>query len=343
VARARSPDLSRALQACDFALAVWDPENATVRLVNDAVAQLVGVPMNRLIGHRVDELFLPRTAVDSARAALLSGAVDEAKSRRQLLRPDGPAVDVTLWTRTVDVDGHRAGITLVVPDTDIPRLGRDPAQPWRDLTPIAIGTMVPDWRISCVSTEMAEILGPAPGGWRGESLLGLVHTADQGLVPQYQRAEAAPSATCALRFRRRDGAWVDLCLLTAPTAEDKYPGTVAFALVGPPRASLSDRVEELELRLRRIGSEVRAAGVLDTVQGLPAPSEFPQLAELTTRQWEILSRLLRGERVPGIARALYVSPSTVRNHLSSIFAKFGVHSQAELIELLRTETSGKPE
>ena len=55
------------------------------------------------------------------------------------------------------------------------------------------------------------------------------------------------------------------------------------------------------LRLRRIGAEVRAAGLIDTA----ASSTFqdhPEIGDLSSRQWEILSRLLDGERVPTIAR-----------------------------------------
>jgi DNA-binding NarL/FixJ family response regulator len=58
---------------------------------------------------------------------------------------------------------------------------------------------------------------------------------------------------------------------------------------------------------------------------------------LSPRQADILTRLLRGERVATIAAELYVSPTTVRNHLTAIFRKFGVHSQTELIELLRPQ------
>lgn len=52
------------------------------------------------------------------------------------------------------------------------------------------------------------------------------------------------------------------------------------------------------------------------------------------RQLEIVDRLLRGERVPTIARKLFLSQSTVRNHLSAIFRTLGVHSQEELLTAL---------
>ena len=63
-----------------------------------------------------------------------------------------------------------------------------------------------------------------------------------------------------------------------------------------------------------------------------APKTMP---ELSSRQWEIVTRLQRGERVPGIAKAMYLSQSTVRNHLTVVFRKFGVHSQEQLLARLR--------
>ncbi|HXW38724.1 MAG TPA: LuxR C-terminal-related transcriptional regulator, partial [Acidimicrobiales bacterium] len=138
-----------------------------------------------------------------------------------------------------------------------------------------------------------------------------------------------------IRLRDRDGHWAEVCALVAPLPDNR-PG-MSFALLGllEPDAATAGRVAELERRLRRIAAEVHAAGVLDVVERMPSPTDFPQLAELTTRQWEILERLLRGERVPSIADALYVSQSTVRNHLAAIFRKFGVHTQDALIRLLR--------
>ena len=74
---------------------------------------------------------------------------------------------------------------------------------------------------------------------------------------------------------------------------------------------------------------MQAAGV-----GLPGTDHVyrdPALRGLSTRQGEVLRRLLRGERVPNIARELFVSQSTVRNHLSAIYRRLGVHSQTELL------------
>jgi DNA-binding NarL/FixJ family response regulator len=97
----------------------------------------------------------------------------------------------------------------------------------------------------------------------------------------------------------------------------------------------ADRVAQLEQHLWRIAHEIEAAGVISTIARAPAPSSVPGLADLSTRQWEVATRLLRGERVSTIAREMYLSPSTVRNHLAAIYRKVGVGSQAELLELLR--------
>ena len=72
---------------------------------------------------------------------------------------------------------------------------------------------------------------------------------------------------------------------------------------------------------------------------MPNTSRVRRLAGLTDRQLEVLSRLMRGERVPTIAKSLYVSQSTVRNHLVGIFKHFDVHSQAELLSKLASNAA----
>lgn len=100
-----------------------------------------------------------------------------------------------------------------------------------------------------------------------------------------------------------------------------------------------ERVASLERRLWRIAREFEGAGVLSNVTSEfngSDPYLLPGVAELSPRQWEVLTRLLRGERVPRIAEELFLSQSTVRNHLADMFKKMGVHSQEELLDLFRT-------
>lgn len=63
--------------------------------------------------------------------------------------------------------------------------------------------------------------------------------------------------------------------------------------------------------------------------------KVPGLHRLSRRELEVVRRLLDGDRVPAIADQLFISQSTIRNHLSSVFRKLRVRSQQELIELLR--------
>ena len=69
--------------------------------------------------------------------------------------------------------------------------------------------------------------------------------------------------------------------------------------------------------------------------GVPALAALPELATLTSREWEVAGALAQGSRVTTIAQQLHVSPGTVRNHLSAVYRKLDVGSQAELLERLR--------
>lgn len=78
-----------------------------------------------------------------------------------------------------------------------------------------------------------------------------------------------------------------------------------------------------------------AAGIdaLDAARELARLPGQVSLSRLSVRELEIVTRLVGGHRVPAIAKALFLSQSTVRNHLSSVFAKLRVGSQQELLDL----------
>ena len=112
----------------------------------------------------------------------------------------------------------------------------------------------------------------------------------------------------------------------------------AFTLrrLSEPATRTGDRIRDLELLLRHIGREVLAAGITIPAQEIPTLTSQPELAQLSSREWGGSGAAGRRQPVTSIAADLGVQPSTVRNHLSSIFTKLNVRSQAELLDYMRT-------
>jgi DNA-binding NarL/FixJ family response regulator len=85
----------------------------------------------------------------------------------------------------------------------------------------------------------------------------------------------------------------------------------------------------------------RSSSPLDRLRETLEPKE---LDSISSREIEVLEHLLAGQRVSRIAKLLYISTHTVRNHLKALFQKLNVHSQAELISKCRgiRSAGGKP-
>jgi DNA-binding CsgD family transcriptional regulator len=56
---------------------------------------------------------------------------------------------------------------------------------------------------------------------------------------------------------------------------------------------------------------------------------------LTPRQLEILLLLASGAGTRDVARSLWISPATVRNHVAAILAVFGAHTRVQAIAAAR--------
>lgn len=69
-----------------------------------------------------------------------------------------------------------------------------------------------------------------------------------------------------------------------------------------------------------------------------AVDPFPQL---TTREKEILELLAQGSGNQQLARRLFISPKTVRNHVANILAKLGVPDRAQAIVVAREAGLGR--
>lgn len=73
----------------------------------------------------------------------------------------------------------------------------------------------------------------------------------------------------------------------------------------------------------------------------PRDDEPRRFAELTDREREVLDAIARGRSNDGIAEELYISPKTVRNHITRIFRKLGVDRRAQAIVQAREQGFGR--
>jgi len=126
--------------------------------------------------------------------------------------------------------------------------------------------------------------------------------------------------------------------LTKPAGEEQLLLTLERALEEHRKHladnGASDRLQRLERSLEDIVRAVEQVGV-GVRSATEDVADLPGLDDLSRREWEVIRLLLRGHRVPAIARSLCISAHTVRSHLRRVFSKLGVNSQEELVSRLR--------
>ncbi len=83
---------------------------------------------------------------------------------------------------------------------------------------------------------------------------------------------------------------------------------------------------------------VRLVDFFSSVHPTPPPQAFPELSD---REREILDLIAEGLKNPEIARKLYLSPKTVRNHVSNILGKLQVADRAGAIIRAREAGLGR--
>jgi DNA-binding NarL/FixJ family response regulator len=282
------------------------PTRTFVELSPRAAALLGSEPV---VLRGTDALAISNEPEASGRAfeVIADGVLDGYVARRMLRGVDG-AVDSCIWVRVL----RRTGA-----DTDA----------------VVIVTPVDGERDNEALTERRVL------EYLVVPLLDIVHPDEIATILTAIEQALTDRAQIAVVVRVRDEAhsWRRLRLSVGPI--DGETEQFGFALTPAADATApvppGERVVELEQRLRRIAREIEAAGVVSRLGRLPDAETLPGLEDLTSRQWEVATRLARGERVSEIARGMYLSPSTVRNHLANLFRKVGVHSQSEFLDLLR--------
>lgn len=316
-------------------LVLVDMRDRTIVSLTRPAAALLGVEPSTVIGLPTVDLLWEgdREKGRAALDALEEGTIQFYRSRRLFQATGGRQTPGTVWVRVLEEGDRRFALLQLGAGSDTDRsplvdhLGYEP-------TTMVLGVVDPSWTITWISSDVSALLGLKPADVIGRVLLGAVQEDD---VNRLLRAAVETGDRClvslTLHVRDVDDLWTAVrCVLTSVTRD----GLRFFILLADDDdgEDPARRLSKLESHLRRIAAEVEASGVLVRVGPPPDADRLPQLRSLSLRQFDILSRLAAGERVAGIASDLHVSQSTVRNHLSAIFERFGVHSQAQLLALL---------
>lgn len=176
---------------------------------------------------------------------------------------------------------------------------------------IALGSADADLVVDRVSPGIAELIGESATDVVGRRLLELLDLDDP---PCLLRELAVRDARPLVRGRAR------LRGLRTVSAVGRL---VVYPL--DPIGSCVFTFEPVEGR----------AGGPDEAPGGRRRPVAEAMHRLSSRERQIVLRLVGGDRVPLIARDLFLSQSTVRNQLSAAYRKLGVSSQQELIHLFR--------
>lgn len=300
---------------------------------NVSAADLFGSPVSDLIGRDVLSLIdsADRESAHVAYAAMADKAIDGYQVRRRIVQPDGTPLTVSVSGRRIDGPDKPYGLWILLS-------GLEPTNAVEmtiRMSDIVLAITDHAWQIEYMSTD-ARLLGAQRSELRGFPLLGLVHpSAVIDFLAAVTRTSVDHLAVTVLtRMRVGHDRWGERYCLINRMCEHDPPrlGVVISAALSTQVHSGPQVVEQA----RHCMIEAQACKTLDA---LPVLKTLSLDHELSARQTEVVARLIAGERVPDIAQSMYLSPSTVRNHLVAIYRKFGVHSQAELLAVLLRASS----
>ena len=289
----------------------------TVEAASDAAARVVEVEDGAaLVGTDVSA-YTPAEPARHRLQDVADGTVEAAFARIPLVTSTGRHVTASAsWRKVVTDEGLRVLVALTpVPLT---RAVHVPFEQGR----LPLLTTDHDWRVVDVSSDTVEGAGGTEQ-LRGHGLLGYVHPLDLGEVLS-ALAVLGPdvhAVTVRARVRRAD-AW-ELLQVTFARLCSHEPPRLACLLAPVHPSEAPER--ELDALLRDRDSGQLLAHVSRAVDRLATKHD------LSAQDLEIIARSLRGESPRTIAQGMYLSQGTVRNALSALYRKFGVHTHLELV------------
>lgn len=319
------------LASTSAAAVVVDLLTRRIVLASEPAQRLLAADSEDILGSDVEAYFV---VASGGLAMVAAGTLSGYETLRHLVAPDGQR-EIRGWVKALE-DGTPPTHALVVLQ-DMASVEPFGFAQSGDLSlPTVAGVTDHRLIITHITADVEELTGYPPRQVIGVPFLDLFVADDvpDALWALAQASRSATGVTAVVRSRTSDGRLVAchlviVSLLPRPT----FGFAVMPSLDGP---GMTGRAQGAERVFGEIATTMRAAELLRRTPEIH-DAHPALLSRLSARELEVVSLLLRGVRPPAIARGLYVSQSTVRNHLSSAFRKLDVQSQQGLIDKLRSE------
>jgi PAS domain S-box-containing protein len=321
-----------------LAVVLFQLDDAQILEVSDSLASLFRASRAEMLGREVIDFLVDQAGARARWALMATRRLDGYHVlAREWRRLDGGEFIADSCVNVVGDTAHnRCAIGMLLPQSG----GLTPAPDLADATgAVVLGTVSAEWHIDRVSAAVEQVLGYSPTDVVGESIATLVEPGDlPSLLAGVGRCLQAPGGSMiGIRMRTANGTHRHCRMLVTRLAGTEAEGLgFAFAITEQGAAPMVERTWELERVLQHLAWEIEATGVLAGLKEPSATTNLVALGGLSRREIEIVRRLMMGDRVQMIAQQLFVSESTVRNHLTSVYRKLGVRSQQQLLSLLRT-------
>lgn len=185
----------------------------------------------------------------------------------------------------------------------------------------------------------AELFGLAEKDAIGRFCSDVVHGIDEcgracskDCTIQHQVRNRQPLKSYEIQVKARGKRqWCNISVLRVESADSKPQFTIHIARP----ADIQKRFELLVRDFVISETNLPAVNVGEILSAKRTPTNY---AELSKREMEVLGHIAKGETSARIAESLFISRTTVNNHIQHILKKLGAHNRLEAVR--RAEKAG---